>query len=159
MNPSADATEQTTTLLGAAREFILKGRGWSGAREWRCRRDGGGIAAAGGGWSWRAGAGGWERGERRAGDLSGEAPRPAVGCVCSWRRRRPARLAGAAGGSSGPNTPLGPKPVTGPPATIAVVTSAGSKSNSLIFKVCFFLSTQKPNKPPISIFKPCILPL
>jgi hypothetical protein len=66
MNPSADAAEQTTTLQGAAGELIRKGRGWSGAREWSGRRDGGGIAVrrleAGAGrgargW-WEVGAGG-----------------------------------------------------------------------------------------------------
>jgi hypothetical protein len=65
MNPWVDAAEQTTNLRGAAG----KGQGLSGAREWKSRRDGGGIAAAGG-WTWRAGQVGSGSG-RRAGGLFG----------------------------------------------------------------------------------------
>uniref|UniRef100_A0A0A9GMI4 Uncharacterized protein n=1 Tax=Arundo donax TaxID=35708 RepID=A0A0A9GMI4_ARUDO len=77
MNPSADTAEQTTTLLGAEGMLLIrKARGGSGARDWKSRRDGGGIAAARreaerqwsseAGWLVAAGRGRWER-EREAG--------------------------------------------------------------------------------------------
>lgn len=48
MYPSAVEAEQTTLLLGDG-ELIRSGRCGSGARQWKSRREGGGIAGASGG--------------------------------------------------------------------------------------------------------------
>lgn len=44
MYPSADAAAAEQTILLGCGEHIRKGRGGSGARQWRSRREGGGIA-------------------------------------------------------------------------------------------------------------------